>query len=215
MQAYVIVPPQARLCSIAPVPLSPATVTASRKLCLASCTVWRCRAEELEAHLSGCLDLNQNFCRSATVSHAKPTKNAAPAAYPSGPKALAGASVCTLPVAVSSGWQKTRSTWTLRECRTDTGHNVYIVEVVRGEKHWCLPVLLSQAGGQSSPTGSEQSRSQPASEGTCATLQCLKAHPSSSSPRTLECRTCRSPIIVSFGKVQRAPQRQAGMPRDS
>lgn len=97
MQAYVIVPPQGRLCSIAPVPLSPATVTASQNLRLASCAMWTCRVEKLGAHLSGCLDLNQNFCKSATVSQAKPTKNAAPAAYPSGPKALAGASVCKLP----------------------------------------------------------------------------------------------------------------------
>ena len=78
MQVHVIVLPQARLCSIAP--LSPATVTASQNLCLASCTLWRCKVKHSGAHLSGCLDLNQNFCRSATVSQAKPSRNAAPAA---------------------------------------------------------------------------------------------------------------------------------------
>ena len=46
------------------------------------------------AHLSGCCDLNWNFCRSARVSQAKPTKKPAAAAQPNGPRGAAGVKVC-------------------------------------------------------------------------------------------------------------------------
>ncbi len=99
------------------------------------------RVGQLAAHLSGCFDLNQNFCRSAIVSQAKPTRKAAPAAYPSGPKALAGTSVCKPLAAVRSRRRTRKALGTLPKVQRGL-QSVYMPAVGTGEKHGCLPGLL-------------------------------------------------------------------------